>query len=90
MNYLLQLMNLTPEASLEGVVDSLDDLRNIVNSVNGRVIDLFDNAFVKNKACERVKSTQWYDFVSGKKINQIVLERKDSYLNKEMIIKKNL
>ena len=45
------MMNLTPEASIEGCVDSLDDMMVMIQNVNNKVFDLFDNSFVKNKAC---------------------------------------
>ena len=88
MNYLLPLMNLTTEASIEACGDSLDDLVNMIKNVNTKVIALFDNAFVKNKACYRIHNIRWYE--KNKKINQIVLKRESSHIDKEMIIQRNL
>ena len=87
MNYLLPIVNLTPEASIEACVDSLDDLANMIRNVNSKVIALFDNAFVKNKACYAITNIKWYEI--GKKTNQIIIKTKDSFLSKKKIIARN-
>ena len=88
MNYLLPMVNFTQETSLDYCVDSLDDLQILLGNANNKVIALFDNAFVKNKPCDRIHNIRWYE--KGKKINQIVLRSESSFINKEMIIKRNL
>ena len=59
-------------------------------NVNNKVFQLFDNAFIRNKACDAIKSIQWFETYSGRKVNQLVLEQPESYINKQMIYEKNL